>query len=104
MRQDNRRLWELVLLLSRRSEELELEKLEVSSAHVGRRLQYALPRFRELLAAIPPGLGSPAHIMQWEIAHFLGVSEEAVSRELRSLRARGVTTEPLGKRSGRTSP
>jgi len=89
VRQDESRLWALVLFLCRREQECETEKLEISSPRVRGRLQYALASFRELRGDNPTGQGLLAHIKQWEIAQFLGVSQEAVSREFRRLRARG---------------
>ncbi len=86
LRRDERRLWEVLLLICKRDLEREVEKLELTSPHVRTRLQHALAQFRELPHM--SGRSRPVNVMQWELAQFVGASQEAVSRGLKRLQAR----------------
>jgi CRP/FNR family transcriptional regulator len=87
VRQDNSSLWKLVLMLSGLAHDSQMEKLEISGHRVRKRLQYLVARLKDPPERIPSEQVHTTSIKQWELAQFLGVSEETISREFKSLRA-----------------
>jgi CRP-like cAMP-binding protein len=79
IKQDCERLWALFLRLDAEAFNAQIEKLQISGERVSKRLEYILLKIRSQ---------SPSkRIRQWELAHFLGVSEETISRQLRIVNA-----------------
>jgi len=81
VRSDKNRLWRFALLLDGLAHHSDLQKVEISGGRVRERLRNAIAR----LVSSPT---DPAHkaigsIRQWELAQYIGVAEETVSRELR---------------------
>jgi CRP-like cAMP-binding protein len=87
VKQDGERLWSVFLQVVEELFDSQIEKLEISGDRVARRL-------RNTLARIPGYSATTAglEIKQWELAQFLGVSEETVSRQLKTLRGRQGAT------------
>jgi DNA-binding MarR family transcriptional regulator len=86
MKQDPERVWNLFLLVDAQTHDSEIEKLEISGRRLNRRLRCAIARIAAARACEPP-----SEIKQRELAEFLGVSEEAISRQLRKLRGKGFS-------------
>ena len=82
----------IVLALTRLLQDSETEKTEISGLRVPDRLAKVILRFPARTArrtsgdAVMDRTPPMAEVRQWEIAQFLGVSEETVSRELRKFR------------------
>jgi DNA-binding Lrp family transcriptional regulator len=56
-------------------------------------------RLRKMLARIRGT--TPIEIKQWELAQFLGVSEETISREMKKMRAEEVANAPRKQSSSK---
>jgi CRP/FNR family transcriptional regulator, cyclic AMP receptor protein len=85
VRQDKEKLWKLVLLLDLLAHEGEVEKIEISGQQMQRRLRNVLSRFGSAFGNRAGDKNGIARIRQWELAQFLGTSEETISRELKKL-------------------
>jgi CRP/FNR family transcriptional regulator, anaerobic regulatory protein len=85
VKQDCERMWRLFLLVDNQIHDGEIEKLEISGSRLNKRLRRAVAR-------ITGGhtCGVPGQIKQRELAEFLGVSEETISRELKKSRRAGL--------------
>lgn len=88
MHHDGSRAWNLLLALNGLVHENDLEKMELSGQPARKRLQMALSRFRPATAAAPLRADEVIPIKQWELAQFLGLSVETVSRQMKALRVR----------------
>jgi CRP-like cAMP-binding protein len=97
---DVRVAWRLVAAFARLLQCAELERADISGQRARRRLIAINNRLRGRVARDDAGGACPgmAEIAQWELAQFLGLSEETVSRELAKLRA--GRTAAKGVRTG----
>jgi CRP/FNR family transcriptional regulator len=92
VKQDCQRLWALFVQLDANAFNCHFEKLEMSGNRVSGRLRKMLARIRGT---------TPIEIKQWELAQFLGVSEETISREMKKMRAEEVANAPRKQSSSK---
>ena len=83
---DNERMWRLVLLLAELAHDVQVEKIEISGQRVQKRLQSAVARLTRMVRDTASRKLPVTYIKQCELAQFLGVPEETVSRGLKHLR------------------
>lgn len=93
MRLDCNRMWQLLLVLNNLVHENDFQKLSMSGQPARKRLQSTISRLRHTTDAAPSKEGVP--IKQWELAQFLGISAETVSREMKGIRARRTSRNSL---------
>lgn len=80
IKQNCEQMWRLFLLIDGQVHSTELEKMEITGQHVKARLRDAIARIG----------GFNGEYKQRELAAFLGVSEETVSRQLKRMREKGL--------------
>jgi len=92
VKQDGERLWRLFLQFAAEIFGGQVEKLELSGDRVADRLRNIMVRIRS---------STPIGIKQWELAQFLGVPEETISRQMKVLRGHGAARNNLPPKSVR---
>jgi hypothetical protein len=93
---DGSRAWNLLLALNELVHAGDLEKVELYGQPARKRVQQAIARFRPATAIPPSTTKAITPIKQWELAQFLGITAETVSREMKALRV--MRTLPNARR------
>jgi CRP-like cAMP-binding protein len=88
MHQDQNRMWQLLLELNRLVHDNDLQKMSLSGQPARMRLLALTSRLGSGTDTVTTGEHVDIPIKQCELAQFLGVSEETVSRELKTIRAK----------------
>jgi len=91
---DGTRALRLLLTLNSLVHQDDLDKMELLGQPARNRLRGALMRFVCATDAAPAKAAALTPLKQWEIAQFLGMSVETVSRKMKELRARSARPKP----------
>lgn len=92
---DSERAWKLFLAINQMLNENRREKLEISGQRVQKRIK-ALLAYLWPADRMPSPTNSPgADLKQWELAQFLGVSQETISRELKHIRYQSASKRAI---------